>query len=86
MICVAAAIRDDTALVSVMFANNEIGTLQPIQAIGTQPAHKGGRIEVKAATCTNGRTPANALVGHVSAVSQLNSGSSAFSIDRKSVV
>lgn len=31
---VAAAIRDDTALVSVMFANNEIGTMQPIKEIG----------------------------------------------------
>lgn len=29
-----AALRPDTALVSVMFANNEIGTLQPIAAIG----------------------------------------------------
>lgn len=31
---VKAALRDDTALVSVMFANNEIGTLQPIREIG----------------------------------------------------
>lgn len=29
-----AALRPDTALVSVMFANNEIGTLQPIAEIG----------------------------------------------------
>lgn len=30
----AAAIRPDTALVSVMYANNEIGTVQPIAEIG----------------------------------------------------
>jgi cysteine desulfurase len=30
----AAAIRDDTLLVSVMLANNEIGTLQPLDQIG----------------------------------------------------
>lgn len=29
-----AAIRDDTVLVTIMFANNEIGTIQPIQEIG----------------------------------------------------
>lgn len=32
---VKAAIRPDTALVTVMFANNEIGTIQPIAEIGT---------------------------------------------------
>ena len=31
---VEAAIRPDTALVTVMFANNEIGTVQPIAEIG----------------------------------------------------
>ena len=31
---VAEAIRDDTCLVTIMFANNEIGTIQPIEAIG----------------------------------------------------
>jgi len=29
-----AAIREDTALVTVMFANNEIGTIQPVKEIG----------------------------------------------------
>ena len=31
---VKAAIRPDTCLVTIMFANNEIGTIQPIQEIG----------------------------------------------------
>ena len=31
---VKAAIRPDTALVSIMYANNEIGTIQPISEIG----------------------------------------------------
>jgi len=38
---VAAAIRPDTALVSVMFANNEIGTIQPIAEIGAVCREKG---------------------------------------------
>lgn len=38
---IAAAMRPDTALVSVMAANNEIGTLQPIGAIGALCRAKG---------------------------------------------
>jgi cysteine desulfurase len=37
----AAAIRDDTCLVSVMYANNEIGTIQPIAEIGNICATRG---------------------------------------------
>ena len=32
---VEASMRDDTCLVTIMYANNEIGTLQPIREIGT---------------------------------------------------
>lgn len=35
------AIREDTALVTIMFANNEIGTLQPIKEIGAICKEKG---------------------------------------------
>lgn len=38
---VAAAIRPDTALVTVMFANNEVGTIQPIAEIGKICREKG---------------------------------------------
>ena len=38
---VAAAIRDDTCCVSVMFANNEVGTVQPIAEIGALCRGKG---------------------------------------------
>lgn len=37
------AIREDTILISVMFANNEIGSLQPIEEIG-KIAHENGII------------------------------------------
>ena len=36
-----AAIRDDTCLVSVMYANNEIGTIQPVAEIGKICRDKG---------------------------------------------
>jgi cysteine desulfurase len=38
---VEAALTDDTALVSVMAANNEVGSLQPIAAIGALCAARG---------------------------------------------
>ena len=36
-----AAIRDDTCLVTVMYANNEIGTIQPIREIGAICRRRG---------------------------------------------
>jgi len=38
---VAAALRPETALVSIMYANNEIGTIQPIAEIGELCRQKG---------------------------------------------
>lgn len=38
---VADAIREDTCLVTVMFANNEIGTIQPVKEIGEVCRGKG---------------------------------------------
>ena len=38
---VAAAIREDTCLVTIMTANNEIGTIQPIREIGAVCREKG---------------------------------------------
>jgi len=38
---VEEAIREDTALVTIMFANNEIGTIQPVKEIGAVCRSKG---------------------------------------------
>jgi len=38
---VAAAIREDTCLVTIMYANNEIGSIQPIPEIGAVCKEKG---------------------------------------------
>jgi cysteine desulfurase len=38
---IEAALRDDTMLVSVMYANNEIGTIQPIPEIGAIVRSRG---------------------------------------------
>ena len=38
---IADAIRDDTILISVMYANNEIGTIQPIAEIGKLARERG---------------------------------------------
>jgi len=39
--CVAEAIRDDTILISVMSANNETGTLQPVRELGARARRHG---------------------------------------------
>ncbi len=46
---VAAALRPDTALVSVMHANNEVGTLQPIAAIAAITRARGVLLHTDAA-------------------------------------
>ena len=51
-----AAIRKDTVLVSVMFANNEIGTLQPIAEIGRLLQEKDVYFHVDAAPAA-GKVP-----------------------------
>ncbi|WP_379161017.1 cysteine desulfurase family protein [Paenibacillus sp. sgz5001063] len=38
---VEAALREDTSLISVMFVNNEVGTVEPIQEIGRVAAEHG---------------------------------------------
>ena len=55
---VAAAIRDDTVLVSVMLANNEIGTIQPLQEIGAVCRERGVVLHTDA-TQAVGKMPVN---------------------------
>ncbi|WP_199617310.1 cysteine desulfurase family protein [Paenibacillus alkalitolerans] len=45
---VEAAVGDDTALISVMFGNNEVGTLQPIEEIGRMAKRRGVLFHVDA--------------------------------------
>lgn len=51
-----AAVRDDTAVVAVMAANNEIGTVQPLDVIGPALAHRGVPLHVDAVQAV-GRIP-----------------------------
>ena len=55
---VAAAIREDTVLVSVMYANNEIGVIQPISEIGAVCREKGVIFHCDAVQAT-GKIPVN---------------------------
>lgn len=48
---VRAALRSDTTLVSVMAANNEIGTLQPVAAIGALCRERGVLFHTDAVQC-----------------------------------
>jgi cysteine desulfurase len=53
---VEAVVTDDTALVSVMHANNEIGTIQPLRAIA-EIAHAHGALLHSDAVQTAGKVP-----------------------------
>jgi len=55
---VASAIRDDTALISIMYANNEVGIIQPIVEI-TQIANKNNILFHSDAVQTPGKIPLN---------------------------
>ena len=52
------AIREDTVLISIMFANNEIGTIQPIKEIGAI-AHEHGILFHTDAVQAFGQVPIN---------------------------
>lgn len=45
---IEAAIRPDTILISIMYGNNEVGTIQPIQEIGTIARSRGIAFHVDA--------------------------------------
>ncbi|MFN4146333.1 MAG: cysteine desulfurase family protein [Runella sp.] len=55
---VAEALREDTILVSVMYAHNEIGVIQPIRSIA-EVAHRAGGLLHTDATQAVGKIPIN---------------------------
>ena len=63
-----AAIRPDTILISVMFANNEIGTVQPIKEIG-EIANKNGILFHTDAVQAFGHVPINVDECHIDMLS-----------------
>lgn len=62
------AIRPDTILISVMFANNEIGTIQPIKEIG-EIAHENGILFHTDAVQAFGQVPINVDEYHIDMLS-----------------
>jgi len=65
---VAAALREDTVLVSVMLANNEIGTIQPVAEIGKFTREKGIPFHTDA-SCAAGNIPVDVEALQVDALS-----------------
>ena len=63
-----AAIRPETILISVMFANNEIGTIQPIKEIG-KIAHEQGILFHTDAVQAFGHVPINVDECHIDMLS-----------------
>ena len=65
---VAAAIREDTCLVSIMYANNEIGTIQPIREIGAICREKGVLFHTDAVQAV-GHIPVNVAEDYIDLLS-----------------
>lgn len=65
---VAEAIREDTCLVTVMYANNEIGTIQPIREIGAICREKGVLFHTDAVQAV-GHIPVNVEEDHIDLLS-----------------
>jgi cysteine desulfurase len=65
---VAAALTDQTVLVSVIAANNEVGTLNPIREIG-QLCHERGVLFHTDATQAVGKVPLNVQDDHIDLLS-----------------
>ncbi|MBL8859010.1 MAG: IscS subfamily cysteine desulfurase [Planctomycetes bacterium] len=61
---VKAALRDDTILVALMWANNEIGTLNPVREIGAL-CHEKGVLFFSDATQAVGKVPVDVEADHV---------------------
>ncbi len=65
---VEKAIRDDTCLVTIMYANNEIGTIQPIREIGTICREKGVTFHTDAVQAI-GHIPVNVVDDNIDMLS-----------------
>ncbi len=63
-----SAVRPDTILISIMFANNEIGSIQPIQEIG-EIAHEHGILFHTDAVQAFGQVPIDVDVCHIDMLS-----------------
>lgn len=63
-----AAIRDDTCLVTIMYANNEIGTIQPIRELGTVCRKHNVLFHVDAVQAV-GHIPVNVIDDHIDMLS-----------------
>ena len=63
-----AAIREDTCLVTVMFANNEIGTIQPIRELGAVCRRRGVLFHTDAVQAT-GHLPIDVRAGNIDLLS-----------------
>ena len=65
---VAAALREDTCLVTIMFANNEIGTIQPITEIGQLCRERGVLFHTDAVQAV-GHVPIDVQAQHIDMLS-----------------